>query len=132
MPAVVRLLRASVVATLCLVGTAGIAQADEHETTPDPEFSTFWDRFSEAVALDDRDAVASMTRLPILFDGDSYDGPGFLERYDWLFTSSEKACFLNETPMPDGDSYTLFCGDQVFVFGKVGGGYRFTDIGVND
>jgi hypothetical protein len=117
---------------LCLVATLGIARADDLDATVDPEFATFWDHFSEAVALDERDAVRDMTRLPIRLEGDSYDGQGFLERYDWLFTSSEKDCFLNETPRPDGDNYVLFCGDQVFVFGKDGGAYRFIDVGVND
>lgn len=132
MPAVVKSFRALVAAMLCLVATLGIARADDLDAAVDPEFATFWDRFSEAVALDERDAVRSMTRLPIRLDGDSYDGQGFLERYDWLFTSSEKDCFLTETPKPDGNNYVLSCGDQVFVFGKDGGAYRFIDVGMSD
>jgi hypothetical protein len=30
------------------------------------------------------------------------------------------------------DSYSVFCGEEIFGFEKVNGEYRFTDIGMND
>lgn len=99
----------------------------------DPAFTQFFEHFREAVTLDDRESVKSMTRLPIFLDGESRDGDGFLAQFDWLFTSVEKSCFASETPVADVDgSYSLFCGDLIFVFQKTGDSYHFTDIGAND
>lgn len=117
---------------------SGIAKAQETavlqsaDVEADPVFDMFWQRFREAVTLDDREIVRAMTRLPILLDGKEYDGDGFLERFDWLFTSAEKECFASEAPARDGDIYELFCGEMIFIFRGDGGNYRFTDIGAND
>lgn len=100
---------------------------------PDPAFAQFFERFREAVTLDDRESVSSMTKLPIFLNGESQDEKGFLAQFDWLFTSNEKACFASESPVVDIDgSYSLFCGELIFVFQKNGDAYRFTDIGAND
>ena len=98
----------------------------------DPAFLAFWERFREAVTFDDREAVRAMTRLPITLEGEAYDGAGFVERFDWLFTSNEKECFASETPHRDDDVYEVFCGGMIFVFRDDGGGYRFTEIGADD
>ena len=98
----------------------------------DPAFLSFWERFREAVTLDDREAVRTMTRLPIMLEGQAYDGAGFVERFDWLFTSNEKECFASETPHQDNGAYELFCGGMIFVFRDDGGGYLFSEIGVDD
>lgn len=138
--AVVRFLRVAMVPLA--IGTLAIApglKAQDAETSeaaesaaPDPAFDGFWQRFREAVTLDDRESVRSMTRLPILLEGKEYDGDGFLDRFDWLFTSAEKECFASEAPARDGDLYELFCGEMIFIFRNDGGGYRFTEIGAND
>lgn len=110
----------------------GAASAQEPEAPSDPAFDVFWQRFREAVTLDDRETVRSMTRLPILLDGKSYDGQGFLARFDWLFTSAEKECFASQSPVREGDAYQLFCGEMSFVFRNDGQQYQFTDIGADD
>jgi hypothetical protein len=111
---------------------AGNAADDTGPALADPAFRGFFERFREAVTLDDREGVAAMTRLPIFLNGRKRDADGFRAEFDWLFTSVEKACFASETPVPENDVYSLFCGDLIFVFQKVAGVYRFTDIGVND
>lgn len=100
--------------------------------TIDPAFDRFWQSFREAVTLDDREAVRAMTRFPIRLDGKDYDGQGFVDRFDWLFTGAEKECFASEVPARDGEGYQLLCGEMIFVFRNEGEGYQFTDIGVND
>jgi hypothetical protein len=119
-------------ATFVPVGAYAQDATEPESTASDPEFVAFWQRFREAVTLDDREAVRAMTRLPISLDGQSYDGPGFVERFDWLFTSNEKECFASETPIREDSVYELFCGGMIFVFRDTDAGYRFTEIGVND
>jgi hypothetical protein len=34
--------------------------------------------------------------------------------------------------MKEQDYYEIFCGDQIFLFGKVDGVWKFVEIGVND
>ena len=107
--------------------------AEVQQPTPsDPAFLAFWERFREAVTLDDREAVLAMTRLPITLEGQAYDGAGFVERFDWLFTSNEKECFASEMPHRDNGTYELFCGGMIFVFRDDGEGYLFSEIGVDD
>ncbi len=115
-----------------LLGGGHAQETETSSTSVDPGFEDFWHRFREAVTLDDREAVRSMTRLPILLEGKEYDGDGFLGRFDWLFTSAEKECFASEAPARDGDAYQLLCGEMIFVFRNEGESYQFTDIGVND
>lgn len=110
----------------------GVRAQEPAAGPPDPAFDMFWQHFREAVTLDDREAVRAMTRLPILLDGKEHDGEGFLERFDWLFTSAEKECFASAAPAREGDAYQLSCGEMTFVFRPEGDTYQFTDIGVND
>lgn len=34
--------------------------------------------------------------------------------------------------MKDGDDYEVFCGQQIYLFSKADGVYKFTMIGAND
>ncbi len=95
-------------------------------------FALFWPKFKAAVARDDREAVASMTKLPFLLDGKELNREGFIKSYNQLFDRKVKRCFATAKTVRDGDGYSLFCGETIFLFGKVKGEYRFLEIGVND
>jgi hypothetical protein len=98
----------------------------------DPEFTAFWIKFKAAVARSDKAAVADMTKLPFLLDSKDADRAGFIKQYSSLFTPSVRRCFVRAKPSQDQDAMEIFCDDEIFLFAKVGGVYRFTEIGVND
>ena len=98
----------------------------------DPEFTTFWTKFKAAVARNDKAAVADMTKLPFMLDSKDVDRAGFIKQYSSLFTPKIRRCFARAKPSRDQDSMEIFCGDQIFLFAKVEGAYKFKEIGVND
>jgi hypothetical protein len=51
-----------------------------------------------------------------------------------IFSANVRRCFRNAKPVKDDkrDSYSVFCGETIFVFEKGKDGYQFTDLGVND
>jgi len=98
----------------------------------DPEFTAFWIKFKAAVARSDKAAVADMTKLPFLLSSEEVDRAGFIKQYKSLFTPSVRRCFARARPSRDQDAMEIFCGEQIFLFAKVGGVYKFTDIGAND
>jgi hypothetical protein len=98
----------------------------------DPEFTTFWIKFKAAVARNDKTAVADMTRLPFMLNSKNVDRAGFIKQYGSLFTPKIRRCFARAKPSKDQEIMEIFCGQQIFVFAKVDGVYKFTEIGVND
>lgn len=98
----------------------------------DPAFNAFWIKLKAAVARNDKAGVADMTKLPFLMGGEDLDRAGFLKQYRSLFTPKIRRCFARAKPTRDQDAMEIFCGDQIFLFAKVDGVYKFTEIGVND
>ncbi len=94
----------------------------------DPAFNAFWIKFKAAVARNDKGSVANLTKLPFMLDGKDLESGG----YGSLFTARVRRCFTCAKLSKDQDHYEIFCGQQIFLFGKVDGVYRFTEIGVND
>lgn len=101
--------------------------------TKDQEFNSFWRSFKTAVAANNKTAVADMTKLPFMLSGKDEDRAGFLKQYNTLFTRKVKRCIATAKVLQEGDSYEIFCGEQIFLFGKdTDGRYKFVEIGVND
>jgi len=98
----------------------------------DPAFNAFWIEFKAAVARSDKGGVADLTKLPFMMDGKNLDRAGFIKQYGLLFTSRVRRCFARAKPTRDQEAYEIFCGQEIFLFGKVDGVYKFTEIGVND
>src|SRR5260370_25343092 len=107
----------------------------------DPAFKAFWIRFKAAVARNDRGGVADMTKLPFMPDSrdlivdpalKNLDRAGFIKQYSSLFTPRVRRCFARAKPSKDQEFYEIFCGEEFFLFARVGGVYKFTEIGVND
>ena len=76
--------------------------------------------------------MAGLTKLPFMLDGKDLDRAGFIKQYGSLFTPHVRRCFARVKLTKDQDAYEIFCGQQIFLFGKVDGVYKFTEIGVND
>jgi hypothetical protein len=92
------------------------------------EFTKFWSKFRAAVIKNDKEAVASLTKLPFVVSNKSLDKSEFIKSYPKLFDRKIRRCFMNEKPSRDNESYSLFCGangDQGLLFEKVNGEYRF-------
>lgn len=98
----------------------------------DAEFDAFWTKFKTALQKNDKEAIASMTRLPY----NSYDKPmdkkKFIVYCNEIFAKKQRDCLLKQTPVKDKTAYFAFCGEEIYIFEKVKGNYLFTEIGVND
>ena len=104
------------------------------QTTAKPEtFTSFWKTFKAAIARNDKQAVADVTKLPFLFDSKEQDRAGFIKIYNQLFTRKMRRCIATAKPEKEGENYDVFCGDLIFYFGKdTDGKYKFLEFGVND
>ncbi len=120
-------------ATLSLVFAISTALATQNRNAKlDPDFAAFWTKFKDAVAKNDKQRVADMTKLPFMLDSIDHDRAGFIKEYPTLFTPRMRRCIARAKPMKEQVYYEIFCGDQIFLFGKVDGAWKFVEIGVND
>jgi hypothetical protein len=92
----------------------------------------FWTKFKATVVANDKEAVASMTRLPFLYQGRELTKQAFIQKFAVLFDARVKRCFEKAKLVKEGEGFEVFCGQQIFLFDKVSGAYKFTEIGVND
>ncbi len=92
----------------------------------------FFETFRAAVVKGDKQAVASMTSYPFLFEGKSLKQPEFIQIFDRLFDSKARQCFRKAKAVPSKEGFEVFCGQTIFLFEKKGDVYRFASIGVND
>jgi hypothetical protein len=101
---------------------------------PADGFAAFWPSFAAAAAKDDSKALASMTALgPGLGD----NGGSFAKFHAANLGLAARRCLAKAKPVRDVDprgavSYSAFCGEVIYVFSKVGGGWKLTDLGAND
>jgi hypothetical protein len=121
------------VITLVLVcATGALPTPSARAASEDPQFKEFWTKFKTAVAKNDKQAVAAMTKLPYLLDSKKLDKTQFVAKYNLLFPKGTAACFAKEKPGRDQALYEVFCGEQIYIFEKVNGKWMFSEIGVND
>ncbi|AMN44388.1 hypothetical protein [Rhodoplanes sp. Z2-YC6860] len=133
------LLRIVLAAALVQLAPA-FARAKEAVASPavQKEFAGFIEKFRAALKANDSAAVAGMTRLPFMNDDSARDAAQFREKiYKPEFTAKIRACIQGGKAIyaRDGyknDSYSIFCGQSIFVFTKMPAGFLFTDISVND
>ena len=126
--------RLQILSIILLLLLAGVLQVSSQGQTAkvDPAFNTFWIKFKAAMTRNDKAAVADMTKLPFMLDGKDLDRAGFIKQYSSLFTPKMRRCFARARPSRDQDAMEIFCAQQIFLFAKVDGIYKFTEIGVND
>jgi len=98
----------------------------------DAAFDSYWTSFKSALTQNDKEAISSLTSLPF----ESYDGKlnkaQFIKYCDKIFPKKTRDCLVKQKPLADKNSYTAFCGEEVFSFEKVKGKYLFTSITPND
>lgn len=116
-----------------LIFLLAIAPAGSAEIKPEARsFAGFWIQFQAAVVKGDKAAIAGMTKFP--FATEKQTKAEFLKQCDELFSAKVRRCFRNAKPVKDDnrDSYSVFCGETIFIFEKGKDGYQFADLGVND
>jgi hypothetical protein len=118
------------IATLLMMSAVAFhVQSQQAKSTQ--TFASFWTQFKAALAKNDKDAVASMTRFPFYWDKELTRGE-FIKKYTEIFDRKVQRCFAKAKPIKDRESYSVFCGESIYVFEKVEGKYRFTAVGAND
>ena len=98
----------------------------------DAAFDAFWLKFNAALKTNDKEAIASMTRLPYQLENKSLDKKTFVQNCDKIFSKKIRDCLVKQKPVQDKTTFCAFCGEDIFVFEKVKDKYLFTEIGVND
>lgn len=99
----------------------------------DAAFDAFWLKFKAALQKNDKEAIASMTKIPY----QTYDKPlktkkEFIGYCDKIFSKKIRDCLQKQKPIQDKTYFSAFCGEEIYIFEKVNGNYLFTEIGVND
>jgi outer membrane biogenesis lipoprotein LolB len=124
------------VAALLLAAAAAVAPAapaasgQAARAAAKETFASFWTRFKAALVKDDRAAVAAMTKFRTGDETYLSDKEFLAKWYGEL--RRERRCFARAKPVADQESYSVFCGERIFVFGRIGGAWKFVDIGAND
>jgi hypothetical protein len=98
----------------------------------DAAFDSFWTKFKAALQKNDKEAIATMTKLPYQGGDKPMDRKAFIANSEKIFPKKTRNCLVKEKPVLDKTSYFVFCGEEIFIFEKVNGKYLFTEIGVND
>jgi hypothetical protein len=112
---------------LLLVSIHSNAQTSQGSRT----FQSFWSKFKAAIAKNDKEAIASMTKLPFLFESRERTRADFIKAYDQLFDVKVRKCFASAKVLKEGDVYEVFCAKRIFYFGEVEGEYKFTEFAVD-
>lgn len=117
---------------LCLVAPPPNAPAQEKAS---PAMKQFWSKFQSAVAKNDRQAVAAMTKFPL---GMPYGVPSIktraqlISRYGKIFDAETKKCFAGAQPQVEdakAKQFSINCGEaMMYWFEFVGGTYKFTAV----
>lgn len=119
------------IASLLIFSSSGGAWAQTRKQVDEAGLQS-WTKFNTAVATNDKDAVASMTRFPFLFQSRELSKAGFIQKFDAIFDSRVKRRFAKAALLKEGAGFEVFCGKQIFLFEKVSGAYKFAEIGVDD
>ena len=124
-----RKLLPSILTLLMLTAVASDVQGQQAKSTQ--PFAPFWSQFKAALAKNDKESVASMTKFPFYW-GEELTRGEFIKKYNEIFDRKIQRCFAKAKPIKDRESYSVFCGESIYVFEKVEGKYKFTAVGAND
>lgn len=101
----------------------------------DDGFAAFWTQFKTAVRESDQKAVSQMVEFPIEYDGQR-QATDFPMIWNDSFGPEQRKCLAGQKPVKDINegkvSYVAVCDDIIYVFYKVGAGWKLTDFAVND
>ncbi len=95
-------------------------------------FEQVWRRFAKAAAEGDQPAVRGMTKLPFMLGGNDVAADQFDTLWAGLFTPSTRDCLAKAKPVADQQLMEAFCNGTIFIFAKIDGVWKFTEIGADD
>jgi hypothetical protein len=120
-------------AALCLVVPSNVPVQENAAVTP--AMKQFWSKFQRAVAKNDRDAVAAMSKFPLLMP---YGVPSIktraqlARRYGEIFDAETRKCFAVARPqVEDAETkkFSINCGEaMMYWFEFSGGTYKFASV----
>ncbi len=88
----------------------------------DAAFDAFWPKFCAALKANDKEAIASMTKIPYQsYDRQLKTKKEFIAYCDKIFSKKIRDCLVKEKPVFDKTYYSAFCGDDIYIFEKVKG-----------
>lgn len=133
------LLGAFLLTPLAIAAATFPAQAQSAKVAADlqKDYDQFIAKFRVALKANDADAVTQMTKFPF-YSGEMRDAAYFRKNlYAKIFTAKTRNCLARGKGVydraPNGeDNFTLFCGENLFLFTKTPEGFRFAEGGVND
>jgi hypothetical protein len=110
---------------LCLVVASACSAAGWAD---DAGFAAFAERFTAAIEAGDADAVASLTRLPFLFEGRALARDEFTRAFPRLFDAEVRSCLARGSFRPEEAGLRVaFCPPYAFYFGLSGGEWRLVE-----
>jgi hypothetical protein len=105
------------------------------QANPSPAMKEFWGKFQSAVAKNDRNAVAALTKFPLSMP---YGVPSIKTRaqlisnYGKIFDAETKKCFAGAQPQVEdakAKKFSINCGEaMMYWFEFSGGTYKFTAV----
>jgi len=94
----------------------------------DDALVAFLARFRPAVRAGDAEAVADLTQLPFLFEGEPRDRDGFVRLvFPSLFDAPVRACLAEAEPIAEDGRWVAWCGAYGFYFGRAGASVRLLE-----
>lgn len=101
------------------------------------DYDQFIGKFRNALKANDAAAVTAMTKFPFYWD-EMRDAAYFQKNlYSKVFTAKVRGCIARGKGVydraPDGsDNFSVFCGEEIYLFTRTPDGFRFAETGVND
>jgi hypothetical protein len=122
---------------ITLGATVSVAHAQRAPAAIQKDYDQFIAKFRVALKANDGAAVTEMTKIPFYWN-EMRDAAYFQKNiYGEIFTSKVRNCIARGKGVyardPQGnDNYTIFCGQDLFLFTKTPSGFRFVEVGMND
>lgn len=114
---------------------AGLLMSAKPALASDDGFAAFWTQFKAAVGKSDQSAVSQTIRYPVLYN-DLRQAADFPVIWKGAFKPAQRTCLARQKPIKDIHegkvSYSAFCGEVIYVFGKDEAGWKLIDFAVND
>lgn len=115
------------VLSLLLLPHADIVQGQTAQAKE--TFAAFWTRFKAALAKDDRQAIAAMTKHCKCGQMPFDDDKKFLDEW-YPSIKRNRACLARSKPIAHGKQNSVICrtdGDEL-VFERIGGEWKFVNV----
>jgi hypothetical protein len=127
--------RLLLIALTCLCLCVALPTHGQKPPQSTTAFDAFWPKFKEAVAKNDKEGVAALTKFPLTMP---YGVPAvktkvqFLQRYAKIFDAATRKCFATAKPERENNKsarYNVLCGEaMLYEFDLVGGTYKFVTV----